>query len=153
MSLFLPTASTFAKGRQAASKLVPEATDSIDPRARQMWFLGGRHPGHGACPATCSVVQVIKPNRSVQLMLTVRIGRVNTGTCYPGAASRDDPRNQLISNDKNVAAASFSRFQDRTERFGSQLFVIGNGNRADPFRGGPSDANFHYGTPLDGHDF
>ncbi|MBZ9761415.1 hypothetical protein LB553_11060 [Mesorhizobium sp. CA8] len=72
---------------------------------------------------------------------------------YPDAASRHDRRKALIPNDKNVADASCSQFQDRTERFGSQLFVIGNGNKADPFRGGPSDANFHYGTPLDGHDF
>jgi hypothetical protein len=76
-------------------------------------------------------------------MLTVRVTPVNTASPYQGAPSGDNCPKRLVLNDKNVAAASLAQFQDQTERFGSQLFVIGNGNRADPFRGGPSDANFH----------
>jgi len=45
LSLFPPNGADLRQGRQATSKLVPEATDSIDPRARQTRFLDGRHPG------------------------------------------------------------------------------------------------------------
>jgi hypothetical protein len=86
-------------------------------------------------------------------MLTVRVVTVNAETPNQRAAPCNDRYNYLILNDKNVDLPSLTKFQDRTERFGSQLFVIGNGSKADPFRGGPSDANFHQGTPLDGHDF
>ncbi|CDX41111.1 hypothetical protein MPLSOD_40695 [Mesorhizobium sp. SOD10] len=46
-------------------------------------------PCHGACRAACRLVQVMKPNRSVQLMLTVRVTKVNAGASHTGAASQD----------------------------------------------------------------
>ncbi|CDX19486.1 hypothetical protein MPLB_1770009 [Mesorhizobium sp. ORS 3324] len=59
----------------------------------------------------------------------------------------------MILNKKNVANRLRTQFQGRTGWFDLNIFVIGNGNGADPFPGCPSDANFHYGTPLDGHAF
>jgi hypothetical protein len=50
----------------------------------------------------------MKPNRSVQLMLTVRVTTVNASASDAGAASQDSHPKYLILNDKNVAAASFT---------------------------------------------
>jgi hypothetical protein len=84
--------------------LVPEATDSIDPPARQTRVSCGSHLDQDACRATCPLAQAMKPNRSVQLMLTVRVGKVNAGGSGQTGVSTSYSRNQLILNDKILSA-------------------------------------------------